>query len=164
MRFVWRSRLVVGVMGFTVGLAVGIGGTVWFMQWGLKTAKEFAVLHHITSEYEDAMQQYMFSNPSAGMYALDHYIRTVEFYKEQKLESLNKALSFDLAIAYARLGNLAEKAGQRETAAQAFSKALMFFQQTDQKITSVVELKRTIQHFDESYQKGLRKQQGAIKE
>lgn len=116
---------------------------------------------YLARESEDAMRQYLSSSPLVGMYALEHLIQVYEmskeFYETPNLQLLSKrGWTFDLAVSYARLGNLAERAGEKERASQAFAKALALFRQAGREIKSGAELKEIIQRLDDNARKDLK--------
>ena len=154
MASIWRSRLLIGTLGFAVGAGAGVTGSFWWITSGMKAASEVAITYYVGWESEKAIRQYMSPNHSVGMYALEHLIDVYEFYRGQDLRVLNKTvLASDLGLSYGRLAVLAEKAGMEGKAAEAISRAIAAFQEAGQSVRSAEEVKQIVQRFDAGYQK-----------
>lgn len=121
------------------------------MQQGMQQANEIVIVQTLAAESDAALKQYRSTKPDVALYALERYIALLESYQGANLRVLDSTvISMDLALAYTRLGNLAQKLGEPTKASQAYPRALVAYQQTGKKVQSIDELKQLVQRLDES--------------
>jgi len=105
----------------------------------------------VAAEADEMLKQYRSTKPDVALYALERYIVLLESYRGANLRVLDSTvISTDLALAYTRLGNLAEKLGEPIKASQAYSLALVAYQHTGKKVQSIDELKQLVERLDEN--------------
>src|SRR5207302_1263079 len=135
----WKAiaGLVVGaVVGALVGARLSEGGM------------EVAALSGLHTEQADAREQYLHGDPGVAIYAMEHLIRQLKATRDSA-PMLRTALGRDLAVAYTRLGVLAEKGGDHGKATQAFSDAMLAFAVDGPRVESVDEAKAFVQRVDQ---------------
>ncbi len=146
-----RSKLLYGALGLCIGAVAGVGCSWWWFESSLLAADTLQALYWTAWEQEQAMAPYLARNFESGTFALNHVIRVLEKYEERQTPGI--PVGVDLALAYTRLGLLAEAAGDNGGASEAFSRGLEVARKSDPKIESVTELKDLVQQIDESFRK-----------
>lgn len=142
MQRLWRSRLLAGIVGLVLGLGAGFTGGLWWTMEGVKAANEVSMLLNVASASENAAREYQFGSPDVGIYALQQLVGTLESYRRYDLEpSTKRALTFDEALSYVRLGVLKERTGEQNGADEAFASALNRFSLAGRDVKDVSELK-----------------------
>ena len=133
------------IAGVVVGVVVGalVGARV--SQGGL----ELAALSGLHAEQADAREQYLHGDTEVAIYAMEHLIRQLKATRDSA-PMLRAALVRDLAVAYTRLGVLAEKAGDRGKANQAFSDAMLAFAVDGPRLDSIDDAKAFVQRIDQT--------------
>ena len=167
------KRILIFMLIFILGTISGVAGTAWLgkVSQGIQTGMEFITLSYLSFELDEATNQYLYStNIDISIYALEHlikfnedfynrYILTPETKKNSKvIKFFDRSLPFDSAVAYVRLGNLYEKKGEQEKAAQCFRKGLKImltqklfegWKGTKKEIKTVEDIRRLVAELDD---------------
>ncbi|MDH5669099.1 MAG: hypothetical protein OEY86_13920 [Nitrospira sp.] len=134
-----------------LGILIGIAGTAWWIEMGIQQANKIRMDFMEVAEAEEAFDQYQFAHPEVASYALKRYIRLLESYQEENLDQTDRRiLLFDKAIAYVRLGFIAERLNDTGRASEAYSRAWAFYQQARKTPRSMEELKELVHRLDSS--------------
>lgn len=120
------KKLGLFAVGIIIGILIGGGAVLYFTKVTLKTGTEILALNFSAWEAEEAYYQYKTGNADLARYALEHaagIFEAFDRFNDEHNYQVTPAAA-DLAFTYVRLGILAERNGQMETANEYFNKAL----------------------------------------
>ncbi len=128
-----KRGMLVGCMGFIVGLALGVGGTyVAMTHYAATRAAETLFTGEqlkLGEASERAHHAYRHESKPVAIYAMSQYVnqlREAEALPEQSRLSTDRILAFDLTLAHGRLAKLYAETGVTNLSTQHVAHALAY--------------------------------------
>jgi tetratricopeptide (TPR) repeat protein len=152
------------LLPFILGLLLGVGGMTLWAARSLQFIVETTALSFLAYENKEATDQYLYpSSIDSSIYAMQHLIKFKDdFYRKNiNQNKFSKTFLHDLAVAYIRLGNLYEKKGDMEKAAQNFNKGFEIalsqnlfdkWKGTEKEIKTIHDFKKFVTELDNRLQ------------
>ncbi len=152
------------LLGIVLGGIAGIAGTTYWHEHTWKELQPYTyglgILQHLAFEGEEALEPYLDGNLEGAIYAMQHYTKILQFYRDQQfyqqmnLQLANKeTLTSDLILTQLRLGNLYEKRGDHEQAKQSYQRALHLAKELGKEKT-IEEWRAIVERIDADTRKG----------
>jgi hypothetical protein len=140
-----RFLKVIAVFGF--GLAIGIGGTLYWTSSQDKALRSMAAMYILNDNGEEADYLYKNAPPQIAIYKLNRMLDKIASFQEGVYFNERQA-SWDNGLFHGRIGKLYREIGASKDASEHLNKSLQYFANFGWRLKDENELLRAIDMLD----------------